>query len=99
MESKIESTLEKIIMIDYHYELLNELVADKSIEVNKMMSCICNHIPNIQNPIRIKQLAEIIARQCVKEKSLSDISHYVGSMTNNEESFLKKNLSKNFSWK
>jgi hypothetical protein len=67
MESKIELMLEKIILIDDHYELINELVDDKSIELNKIISSILNHISNVQNPIHIQQLAEIIARQCFKK--------------------------------
>ncbi|CAF1436947.1 unnamed protein product [Rotaria magnacalcarata] len=94
MESKIESMLEKIILTDDHSELINELVNDKSIELNKMMSCILNHISNIQNQIHIQQLAQIIARQCFKKKSLGDIGPYVNSMIDNEENSLKKTFIK-----
>lgn len=50
---------------------------------------------NIQNQAYMHKLAQTIARQCFKKKSLNDITHYIDSMNDTKEDSLKKEFMKN----
>ncbi|CAF1035169.1 unnamed protein product [Adineta ricciae] len=90
MQFTIQSMLEKIILVDDHYQLLNELVGNNSVDTNNIVSCVMDHISNIQIENHLQQLTKMIALQCFDTKSLSVIIDQIDSMVNSEDVPLKK---------
>ncbi|CAF1381799.1 unnamed protein product [Adineta ricciae] len=83
MQFTIQSMVEKIILVDDHYQLLNELIGNSSIDTNKIVLCVTDHISDIQSENHLQQLAKImIALQCFDKKSLNVIIDQVDSMNN-----------------
>ena len=90
METKLEKMLEKLILINDPSKLIEELEADKSIEFNKVICCVLDHVIQIQNQEKIQYLAQFIGRTCFEKKCLVNIDHQVNSLDSSEENSLKR---------
>ncbi|CAM4762980.1 unnamed protein product [Rotaria magnacalcarata] len=67
METKFENFFEKLILADDPSQLINELITDQSIEFNKVICCVLDHVAQIQSQRKIQYLAEIIGRTCFEK--------------------------------
>ncbi|CAF4380312.1 unnamed protein product, partial [Rotaria magnacalcarata] len=84
-----------LILADDPSQLINELITDQSIEFNKVICCVMDHVAQIQSQRKIQYLAEIIGRTCFEKKSLVNIDHQVNCLDSSEENSLKRTFIKN----
>ncbi|CAF3711377.1 unnamed protein product [Rotaria sordida] len=68
MEMELEEMLKKLIIAENPVQLLQQLIDDQTIEVNKVISFVFDHMSQIQNEAMIQYLASVIADACLKKK-------------------------------
>ncbi|CAF1310338.1 unnamed protein product [Rotaria sordida] len=90
IKQKQQVSVSLFASIDDPTELIKELIADQSIEFNKVICCVLDHVVQIQNESKIQYLAEFIGHTCFKKKCLANIDHQVNSLDSGEENSLKR---------
>jgi hypothetical protein len=83
------------ILIDNYSQFVKELMENQSIEFDKIICCVMDHLVQIQNQTKIEQLAKFIGYTCFEKQSLTNIDHEINSLDDNEDNsskipFLKK---------
>ena len=94
MERTIEDILVKLIVLDDYSQLFKEMIDNQSVEMNKFIGCAMNHLEQMENPMKIEQMAGFIGRLCYENQSLKCINDQINSLDNDEENPLKRKFIK-----
>lgn len=91
---KLLEVVEKVIVGENKYTIIDELIEHQSIRLNEIIDWIVNHLSEIQDQNKLESLVQFIARSCFLNKSLESIKQWIKSIDDNEDNVSKKKFFK-----